>query len=255
MTLHELDVYFRSFLHIEDYMQDPSKNGIQVENSDIYNKQIHKVAFTVDACVETIEKAIEHNVDVIFVHHGIFWGHEQTITGNHFKRIKLLLDNDIALYACHIPLDAHTEVGNNYGLANMLALENCVPFGEWKNMSIGVRGHFQKEMTLDAIIALLKTFSINPTVVLPFGKDAIKSIAIVSGGAEDLLSEAVNVPVDVYVTGELSHQTYHEAKEHSIHVIAGGHYDTETIGVSLVAKKLAAEKQLETVFFDVPTGL
>ena len=255
MTLHELDTYFRSFLHIEDYMQDSSKNGIQVENSDIYNKQIKKVAFTVDACIETIEKAIENDVDVIFVHHGIFWGHEQTITGNHFKRIKMLIDNDIALYACHIPLDAHTEVGNNYGLANMLNLKNIAPFGEWKKMTIGVKGFFETEKTLDDVINLLRTFSIDPTDVLAFGKKSINSIAIVSGGAEDLITEAIADSIDVYVTGEISHQTYHVAKEHNIHLIAGGHYATETIGVSLVAKKLTKEKQLETIFFDVPTGL
>ena len=255
MTLHELDTYFRSFLHIEDFMADPSKNGIQVENSDIYNKQIHKVAFTVDACIETIEKAIENNVDVIFVHHGIFWGHEQTITGNHFRRIKMLIDNDIALYACHIPLDAHNEVGNNYGLAKMLNLKNAAPFGEWKNMNIGVKGQFDKEISLDDLTNRLRAFSINPTIVLPFGKKTLNTIAIVSGAADDLLTEAINTPVDVYITGEISHETYHHAKEHTINVIAGGHYATETIGVSLVAKKLTAEKQIETLFFDVPTGL
>ncbi len=255
MTLHELDTYFRSFLHIEDFTADPSKNGIQVENSDIYNKQIKKVAFAVDACIETIEKAIENNVDVIFVHHGIFWGHEQTITGNHFTRIKMLLDNDIALYACHIPLDAHTEVGNNYGLAKMMNLKQISPFGEWKNMNIGVKGCFENEISLDELTNLLHSFSINPTRVLSFGKKNLNTVAIVSGAADDLLTEAINVPVDVYITGEISHETYHHAKEHGINVIAGGHYATETIGVSLVAKKLTTEKQIETIFFDVPTGL
>ncbi len=255
MTLETLDIYFRSFLNLEDYSNDPSKNGIQVENSDMKNKPIKKIAFAVDACKETIEKAADCGANVLFVHHGLFWGHEQTITGTHFDRIKTLIENDIALYACHIPLDANENVGNNYGIAKKMGLKKLQPFGLWKGMSIGVKGILKTETTLDDISALLKTLNIETRVKLPFGKEKIKTIAIVSGGAEDLLEEAIDNTIDLYITGELSHTAYHLAKENSINAIAGGHYDTETIGVSLVAKKVCDEKNIEVIFLDVPTGL
>lgn len=255
MTLHDLDLYFRDFLCIQDFDKDPSKNGVQVENSNKFGKEIKKIAFAVDACQETIAKAAACNADVLFVHHGLFWGHEQTITGNHYARIKTLLENDIALYACHIPLDANDDVGNNYGLAKKIDVKNLGAFGLWHSMSIGVQGEFETEVSLEEICNRLKEHSVKPIKMLSFGKKDIKTIAIVSGGAEDLLTEAIEKNIDVYITGELSHETYHTAKEHSINVIAGGHYDTEIIGVSLVAEKVKKEKGLETVFLDVPTGL
>ncbi len=252
MTLFEMDDYFRSFLNFDNYSKDPSKNGIQVQNSKPKTQKITKVAFAVDACLETIEKTIENQANVLVVHHGIFWGHEQTIEGSHYKRLKRLLENDIALYACHIPLDANEEVGNNYGLAKKLALQELTPFGSWNNMTIGVQGYLEKPATLEEVERLMGCSFVN---VLPFGQKEVQSIAIVSGGAEDLLEEAIEKGLDLYITGEISHESYHNAKEAAINVIAGGHYNTETIGVSLLAQKLQKEKKIETVFIDVPTEL
>lgn len=116
MTLNELDKWFRSFLKIEDFANDVSKNGIQIENSAPDAKQIKKIAFAVDACEETVQKAAAANADVLFVHHGLFWGGCETITGSFYKRVAPFLKNDIALYGCHIPLDANNPYGNNYGL-------------------------------------------------------------------------------------------------------------------------------------------
>ena len=140
MTLNQLDEYFQSFLNMAEYKRDPSLNGIQVENSNPSGKEIKKVAFAVDACQETIQRATAAGADVLFVHHGFFWGQCQTITGTHYNRIRQLLDSDMALYACHIPLDANPLVGNNYGLAQRLGLESLEPFGDWHGMLIGVGG-------------------------------------------------------------------------------------------------------------------
>ncbi len=255
MTLVELDLYFKEILNIEIYNKDPSKNGIQVQNINPKEQKITKVAFAVDACIETIDKVIESRAQALVVHHGLFWGHEQTLTGNHYKRIKRLLDSDIALYACHIPLDANEEVGNNYGLAQKLGLKNLKPFGTWNGMTIGAQGVFEKPQHLSTVETLLLAPKQTLSTVLPFGKEEIETVAIVSGGAEDLLSEAVIAKIDLYITGELSHESYHTAKESKINVIAGGHYNTETIGVNLLAKKLQKEKRVETLFIDVPTGL
>src|SRR5574344_1764790 len=112
MTLHYFVDSFRSFIPINNYPDDPSLNCIQVENKNS-EAPIKKIGFAVDACLETMQRAADEGCSLLFVHHGIFWGNEQTITGCHYRRISTLINNDIALYACHIPLDANHEVGNN----------------------------------------------------------------------------------------------------------------------------------------------
>lgn len=255
MTLQQLDEYFRSFLNMEQYRGDPSLNGIQVENSQPTEKEIRKVAFAVDACQETISRAAAAGADLLFVHHGFFWGQCQTITGVHYKRIRQLLEKDMALYACHIPLDANELVGNNYGLARRLELQDLRPFGDWHGMTIGVGGTFPAPVTLDTLVQQLFPGGEKPLYLLPFGKKEISTVAIVSGGAARELSQAIEQGYDAFVTGEIGHEQYHQAMEAGINVVAGGHYQTETVGVSLVMEKLAQEKGVETVFIQVPTGL
>jgi len=252
MNQYELDKYFRSFLNIEMFASDISKNGLQVENS---GNEIRKVAFAVDACEETINRAAEWGAQMLFVHHGLFWGHEQTVTGIHYKRISKLIKNDIALYACHIPLDANQLCGNNYGLASRLNLTDLQAFGEWRGMMAGTIGTIEKPASLDELIFKAFPNGEKPNTVLSFGKEKNSRIAIVSGAGADCMEEAVKAGADVLITGEISHQDYHTALEHSLNLIAAGHYQTETVGVQLVAKKLAKEQNIETVFIDVPTGL
>ncbi len=255
MTLHQLDDYFRSFLNMEHYRGDPSLNGIQVENSQPEGKEIRKVAFAVDACQETISRAAAVGADLLFVHHGFFWGQCQTITGAHYQRIRQLLEMDMALYACHIPLDANELVGNNYGLARRLELQDLRPFGDWHGMTIGVGGTFPAPATLDSLVQRLFPGGERPLHLLPFGKKEISTVAIVSGGAARELSQAIEQGYDAFVTGEIGHEQYHQAMEAGINVVAGGHYQTETVGVSLVMEKLARETGIDIVFIQVPTGL
>ena len=255
MTLHQLDDYFRSFLNMEHYRGDPSLNGIQVENSQPEGKEIRKVAFAVDACQETISRAAAVGADLLFVHHGFFWGQCQTITGAHYQRIRQLLEKDMALYACHIPLDANELVGNNYGLARRLELQDLRPFGDWHGMTIGVGGTFPAPATLDSLVQRLFPGGERPLHLLSFGKKEISSVAIVSGGAARELSQAIEQGYDAFVTGEIGHEQYHQAMEAGINVVAGGHYQTETVGVSLVMEKLARETGIDIVFIQVPTGL
>ncbi len=255
MTLQQLDEYFRSFLDMDAYSADPSRNGIQVENQDPSGREIGKVAFAVDACQETIRRAASAGANLLFVHHGFFWGQCQPITGSHYKRIRQLLDNDMALYACHIPLDANGLVGNNYGLARRLELQDLQPFGSWHGMTIGVGGTLPAAMTVEAVSQKLFPAGEQPLHILPFGPENVRRVAIVSGGAAKELGQAIDQGYDAFVTGEIGHEQYHQALEAGITVIAGGHYQTETVGVSLVMEKLAREKGLETVFIQVPTGL
>ena len=255
MTLFELDAYFKGFLNIEEYAGDPSRNGIQIQNNAPDTKQIKKVAFAVDACEATALEAVKQSADVLFVHHGLFWGGCDVITGSVYARYSAFLKNDLALYACHIPLDANNPYGNNYGLAARLGLKNQKPFGEWRSMTIGVQGELNEVLSIEQLAEKVLQKGEKPLAVLPFGKKEIKTVGVISGGAADDVDQAVFCRLDAYVTGEVNHEIYHYVRENKMNMIAAGHYQTETVGVNLVREKLEKETGMETVFIDVPTGL
>ena len=257
MTLNELDEYFRSFLKIEDYPADVSKNGIQIQNSDPDKKQIKKVAFAVDACNGTALKAAEIGADLLFVHHGLFWSETEILVGAAYKRFLPFFKNDVALYACHIPLDANNPYGNNYGLAARIGLKNLRPFGEWRGMLCGVKGELENPVSVEELARLAHNKDEKPLCVLPFGKKNIKTVGIISGGGggQSDIAQAVSENLDAYITGEAEHSSFHFIKESEINFIAMGHYFSETIGVQNIAKKLNKETGIETEFIDFPTGL
>jgi dinuclear metal center YbgI/SA1388 family protein len=257
MTLAEFDAYISDYLHIALFPNDPSQNGVQVQNCLGADGKgaVTKIAFAVDACFETIRRAGVLKADVLFVHHGLFWGRCEPVTGPLYKRIKALMDGNMALYACHLPLDAHPECGNNYGLAKKLGLKEIVPFGEWKGYSIGAMGTLPAPRSSAQIIQTLFSATESECVVLPFGKELLSRIAIVSGGGAEETAQAADAGADAFITGEIGHTQYHLAQENGITVIAAGHYNTETIGIQLVGAKIEHELGIETVFIDVPTGL
>ena len=255
MTLIEFDNYINAFLRKEDFSSDISLNGIQIQNSSPEGKQIKKVAFAVDACEATAGRAVKEGADILFVHHGLFWGHCQTITGSFYKRLAAFIKNDLALCAYHIPLDANNPYGNNWGLAKRLGLTDCQMFGEWRGMTIGVKGKLEQPLTLEELAAKLLRPGKAPSAIIATGKPQISTVGVISGGASDDITAAVEAGLDCYITGEFAHEDYHYARENSINVIAGGHYETETVGVSLVMQKVQSELGLECAFIDEPTGL
>lgn len=255
MTLNELDIYFNSFLNHKDFTTDVSLNGIQIQNSAPDTKQITKIAFAVDACQASVQAAAEKGAQMLFVHHGLFWGGCETITGSHYKRVAPFIQHDIALFASHIPLDANHEVGNNYGLAYRLNLQNCEPFGLWRGMTLGVKGVLPTTLTIQELASKVLGAKESALHILPFGKKDISTVGIISGGAGDDVDQAIAQNLDAYITGEIGHELYHFIQENQINAIAGGHYQTETVGVNLVRQKVEKELGLETVFIDLPTGL
>lgn len=255
MTLNELDEYFRSFLKIDDFLDDPSMNGVQISNSLPDTRQIKKAAFAVDACEATALSAAKEGADLLFVHHGILWDNCERITRHTYKRISAFIKNDIALYACHLPLDANNPYGNNYGLAARLPLSDVTPFGEWRGMKIGVKGKLEAPQSLDWLASKILKPDEKPCRVLDFGKKEIRTVGIISGGGGGDVYQAAAAGLDAYVTGEISHDNFHLIKELQINVIAGGHYQTETVGVQSVMEKLKRETGMETVFIDFPTGM
>ena len=255
MTLYEFDNYINTFLHKEDFSSDISLNGIQIQNSDPNGKQIKKVAFAVDACEATALAAAKQGADILFVHHGLFWGHCQTLTGSFYKRIAAFIKNDLALCAYHIPLDANNPYGNNWGLAARVGLEDCESFGQWRGMTLGVKGRLSSPMTIEQLAEKVLRPGKEPSAIIPLGKPQIQTVGIISGGASEDVAAAVEENLDCYITGEFAHEDYHFARENNINVIAGGHYETETVGVSLVMQKVHSELGLDCVFIDEPTGL
>ena len=255
MTLNELDAYLNAFLKKEDFPGDPSRNGIQIQNAAPADKSVSCVAFAVDACEATAEAAAAAGAQVLVVHHGLFWGGCETLTGNFYKRAASFIKNDMALIAYHLPLDANNPYGNNFGLAAALGLSKCEPFGNWRGMCIGVRGEFEEPVSAEALASSLSEITKTQPHVFPFGKKEIRTLGIISGGAGEDVDQAIELGLDCYITGEFAHEQYHFAEECGINVIAGGHYGTETMGVSLLKEKIEKELGLRTLFIDLPTDL
>ena len=253
MQIDELDHLLRNWLNIDELAAiDSALNGLQVASS---RTEVKRVAFAVDASLISFQRAAEWGADLLFVHHGLFWGKALSITGGHYRRIRQLLESDLALYAVHLPLDMHPEFGNNAGIARLLGLEDLKPFGSYKGLKIGFSGYFKEGKTLDEIVAGLCGEGKNALGILPFGVEKIKSVGIVSGGAAPEVSDAIDEKLDLYITGDASHTVYHHCLESKINVIFGGHYLTEKWGVKLLGEKLKKEIGLETTFLNIPTGL
>jgi dinuclear metal center YbgI/SA1388 family protein len=236
---------------------DISMNGIQVsagggESSSI---DVAKIAFAVDACMETFERAAEQGAGMLFVHHGIFWGSPVQVSGTHFRRLKYLLDNNLVLYAAHLPLDLHPQFGNNAGICSSLGIEAPEPFGEYHGIKIGFKGRLPEACSLDEVLDKLGLTAGRALSVLPFGPKGIQNIAVVSGGGANDVYQAIEEDADLYITGDASHQIYHSCLENRINLICGGHYHTETWGVRLLSERASSDLGIETVFIDVPTGL
>jgi dinuclear metal center YbgI/SA1388 family protein len=252
-TTEKLDAFFRGFLEIENFASsDSSLNGVQVDND---GSGIRKIAFAVDAAMETFEHAASINAGMIFVHHGLFWGAPLRVAGGVRRRIKYLLDHNICLYAVHLPLDQHPKFGNNATLAEILGLENIEPFGAYSGRKIGYKGTFPKPVTIDEAAEKINFMGRAGQGILPFGKRENKSAAVVSGGAADIARQAIEEGVDIFITGESSHSVYHECLEGKLNMIAGGHYNTEVRGARAVMCHCEKELGIETEFIDIPTGL
>ena len=252
MNLKELDSYFRSFLAIDDLAgTDISLNGIQVENT----ADITCIAFAVDACMEVFRRAKEAGAQMVFVHHGLFWGHEQSVTGSHYQRLKFLIENNMALYAVHLPLDIHPELGNNVSLAKASGLADLKPFGKFRGIDVGVKGTFKEPVTTEQVLSNLGYDRAEMLACMSFGKEKNMTCAVITGGGEHDVSDAIGEDVDLYITGDAAHVVYHTCLENKINMISAGHYRTEVYGVQNMAEKVSDELALKTVFIDVPTGL
>ncbi|GAB5603416.1 Nif3-like dinuclear metal center hexameric protein [Thermus sp. FJN-A] len=242
MDRDELVRYLDAYLRLKDFPQDPSLNGLQVEGK----QRVSKVGAAVDAGEAIFRRALEEGVDFLLVHHGLFWGKPFPIVGHHKRRLELLFQGDISLYAAHLPLDAHEEVGNNHELARALGLTHLEPY------DVGVKGRFPLPTPLVRVADMLGQLTGMTPLVHQGGADQVETVVIVSGGAAGMVSV---VEADLFITGEPKHSAFHEAFERGLNVIYAGHYDTEVFGVKALARHLEARFGLPWVFLDHPTGL
>jgi dinuclear metal center YbgI/SA1388 family protein len=253
MTTSTLDAFFRSLLDIEGFSGiDVSLNGIQVDND---GAELGKIAFAVDACLETFKRAVASGAGMLFVHHGLFWGTPLRIQGHLRARIQFLVDHNLALYAVHLPLDEHPQWGNNGVLAERLGIANPEPFGWYHGRKIGYKGTLKPPLTIEEAVRRISFMDRPPLGVYPFGKAQNQTCGVISGGAAKETLQAIAEGLDLYVTGEHSHQVYHDALEGQLNLIAGGHYATEVWGVRKIMEQCALQLHIDTEFIDLPTGL
>ena len=253
MMLAELDRWLKSFLDLAAFEGiDTSRNGLQVARRA---PEVRKAAFAVDASLESFRRAAEWGADLLFVHHGILWDGTPRLVGALFERVRFLVEKDIALYAAHLPLDAHPEVGNNIGIARLLGLEDIQPFGSHRGVKIGVKGVLPSPVSLEEVASRLAGRQGEQVRTLPFGPEKVRTVGVVSGGASGDVAQAIDEGLDLFVTGEAAHGIYHHCLEARIHAIFAGHYHSESFGVRLLADRLARDTGVEATYLDVPTGL
>lgn len=250
MLLTDLVGFLDEYLRTDEVgdSQD-ALNGLQVENGG----EVTRVAVAVDASAASIASAKERGCDLLLVHHGLFWGKQRRITGRWYRRLRTLLDGDIAVYAAHLPLDLHPVVGNNAVLARELGVKVKGRFGEYEGQEIGVWGEL--ELKRETLTARLADLLGGPVRLLPGGPELIQRVGVITGGGGSLIQSALDAGLDAYVTGEGAHHTYFDALEGGLNVYYGGHYATETWGVKALAAELENRFGLPWDFLDLPTGL
>lgn len=230
-------------------------NGLQLANGGA----IRKIAACVDFSTRTISHAIEEKANLLLVHHGMFWGGLRPITGPAYERLRMLLENDIAVYASHLPLDRHPIFGNNVLLSRQLGLEASGEFAQYKGIAIGVSGN--ADIATNELLERARRFAQTHggdavTTVIPEGRRTLRWAICTGGGASaDTLQEAAETGVDTLIVGEGPHWTAVEAAELDIIIIYAGHYATETLGVGALAQHLAEKFNLEWTMIHAPTGL
>lgn len=229
--------------------EDYGPNGLQVPGA----ATVQTVVTGVSAGIELFERAAAEGADLILVHHGLFWkGPPRGLDRPAKRRLQLLFDHDMGLAAYHLPLDGHLEHGNNALLAAGLGAEVTGPFAA----GIGVIARWPDEgIAAGELERRVRTLTGREPLTVAAGPEVVRDIAIVSGGGQGYLPEAIAAGHDAFLTGEASERNFNEAREAGIHFLAGGHYATETLGVRRLGELLAERFGVRHVFVDVPNPI
>lgn len=250
MQLDELIAYLDDYLAIGAVPDAPTAlNGLQVANAGT----VHRLAAAVDASERTLAEAVKRGADFLLVHHGLFWSGLQPVTERRYRKLKLLLDHDVAVYSAHLPLDVHPEVGNNAVLARALAVELRGTFAQEGGVAVGVWGDL--EIRRETLCARLDDLLGVRVRLVAGGPERVRRVGVVTGSGARSIAEAAALGLEALVTGEGPHHTYFDAMEEGVNVYYGGHYATETWGVRALAQHLETRFALPWEFLDFPTGM
>lgn len=256
VRLHEVVSFLDSTLQIDSF-RDYGPNGLQVEGSP----EVDKIVTAVSATAEVFDRAIAMEADLVVVHHGLIWGGGiASVTGTMARRLGRLLSNSISLAAYHLPLDMHSRLGNNAGLADAIGLQGSRHgFGEVRGHKLGLCGTWPTALDRDEAIRCIAT-GVNggetPNFVFPYGPDTVRTVGLCTGAASDLMEAATSEGCDLYLTGELSERSAALARELQITLVAAGHYATEVFGVRRLVDELHMKfADLQVEFVDVPTPI
>ncbi len=245
-TRRDLAAYLADYLQVNTF-KDYAPNGLQVEG----RRDICRIRTAVTASSAVIQKACADKADALLVHHGYFWrGEASEICGMKRERIAHLIKNDLNLFAYHLPLDCHPELGNNVCMARRLDVSDLKSHDAMGTANLLWTGHLPKALTAESLSATLSKIYKREPQRISGTKKSIRQIAFCSGGAQDLIEMASALGVDAYLSGEISERTYYQAKELGMHYFACGHHATERDGIRTLGEHLATRFGLEHAFID-----
>ncbi|WP_277186033.1 Nif3-like dinuclear metal center hexameric protein [Caballeronia sp. BR00000012568055] len=240
----ELELYLNNLLEIGRF-KDYCPNGLQVEGT----RRIQKIATGVTASLAFLEAAHEWGADAVLVHHGYFWKNEAPhITGRKYQRLRTLMQNDINLFAYHLPLDSHPDFGNNAQLGSRLGL---IADRRFADQDLGWSALLGMPLSLEHFTAVVENALGRKPLVFGDSDLELRRVAWCTGGAQGYFEEAIAVGADVYLSGEVSEQTMHIAAESGVAYIAAGHHATERYGVQALGSHLSEAFDIEHVFIDI----
>jgi dinuclear metal center YbgI/SA1388 family protein len=249
-TVAEIVRYADDYLHVREIADwENAQNGLQIENSG----EVTKIGAAVDGSTLVLAEAGKRDVDLLIVHHGLFWPGLQPVTGALHRQLRIAFENDIAVYSAHLPLDVHPIVGNNARLAAELGLKSTKPFFEEKGQLIGLKA--RALLPRQDLIRKLRKALGGPVKVFNFGPKKTNTIGIITGGAGSEIYRVAQDKIDMFITGEAPHWAAVAAEELGLNLLLGGHYATETFGVKALAAHLSKRFKIPWTFIDCPTGL
>lgn len=251
----ELEDWLDEYLEV-DRISDYLPNGLQIEGRDT----IKKIVTAVSINLEVVEAAIKHRADAIVVHHGMFWKSDKpAISGYRKLRIKKIIDNDISLFAYHLPLDLHPEISHNRLILKGLGVDEIDGHGNngniKKDYSIGLTGIFERPLLFDQLIKRVNKILKTQARYFKYGKKSIQSLYVVSGAGKNMIDQISHLGVDAYLTGDVQESTEHIAKEESLNYIFAGHYNTERPGMIELGEKIGQRFQVDVLFVDINNPL
>ena len=249
-SLSDIVSYTNRFLRISDVGDwDNALNGLQIENSG----RVKRIGAAVDVSTRVLSEAQKLKVDLLIVHHGLFWPGLQPIQGPLRRQLRIAFENDISLYSAHLPLDIHPKLGNNAQLFAALGLTTAKSFLEEKGQPVGLKVRTALPRT-ELVRKLQKTLN-GPVKIFAFGPKQTRTVGVVTGGAGSEIYRVAHEGIDTFITGEAPHWAAVAAEEVGVNLLLGGHYATEVFGVKALAAHLSKRFGIPWEFIDCPTGL